>query len=490
MSVILQTPEMEILLFSKGADSILLERMNQNKLISQFLILSVYIGPTWKNLENYAEDGLRTLLCCEKVLSQSLYDDWSDKYQDAITSMEDRENKMRDLQEELEVNLELSGATAIEDKLQTDVGSTISYLKETGIRVWVLTGDKIETAINIGYSCKLLSNNMEQLIVNAKEESEVSKAIKDNINKISSKNSYALIISGDSLIHALSSSISKDLMELASQCESVLCCRVSPKQKQEVVSLVRVERPQVISLAIGDGANDVNMITAAHVGIGIRGVEGQQAARASDYAIGEFRHLRRILLFHGRESYRKNSFLVCYNFYKNVMLVLPQFWYGFFNFFSGQTLYDKFLYQFFNLFYTSMPIVVYAVLDREFSGKLLERTPSMYIQGMRGELFNTRRFWSWVIMGTWQALFISLASFFSLGLNFINEEGHLGGFWDSGTMVFACCVIVANLKVLIFSSIHSPFSIFTIGCSVFIYIVSHIIVSLLKSSELYKSFEE
>ena len=122
-------------------------------------------------------------------------------------------------------------------------------------------------------------------------------------------------------------------MELASHCESVLCCRVSPKQKQEVVSLVRTEvknnklkRPKALTLAIGDGANDVNMITAAHVGIGIRGVEGQQAARASDYSIGEFKHLKRLLLFHGRESYRKNSFLVCYNFYKNVLNVLPQFW--------------------------------------------------------------------------------------------------------------------------------------------------------------------
>ena len=125
--------------------------------------------------------------------------------------MEDRENKMRDLQEEIEVNLELSGATAIEDKLQTDVGPTISYLKETGIKLWVLTGDKIETAINIGYSCKLLSNNMEQLLVNAKEESEIDKAIKDNISKITESKSYALIISGDSLIHALTSAHCKDV---------------------------------------------------------------------------------------------------------------------------------------------------------------------------------------------------------------------------------------------------------------------------------------
>lgn len=128
-------------------------------------------------------------------------------------------------------------------------------------------------------------------------------------------------------------------MELASYCEAVLCCRVSPKQKQEVVSLVRqqvfrkkfkfniLKKPKVTTLAIGDGANDVNMITAAHVGIGIKGVEGQQAARAADYAIGEFKFLRRLLLYHGREAYRRNSILICYNFYKNIILVMPQFWY-------------------------------------------------------------------------------------------------------------------------------------------------------------------
>lgn len=113
------------------------------------------------------------------------------------------------------------------------------------------------------------------------------------------------------------------VMQIAEKCEAVVACRVSPKQKAEIVQLVRREKPKVTTLAIGDGANDVNMITAAHVGIGIKGVEGQAASRASDYSVGEFRMLRRLTLFHGRECYRKNSHLVLYNFYKNMLLVLP-----------------------------------------------------------------------------------------------------------------------------------------------------------------------
>ena len=142
--------------------------------------------------------------------------------------------------------------------------------------------------------------------------------------------------------------------------------------------MVRVFKPTVTTLAIGDGANDVNMITAAHVGVGIRGVEGQQAARASDYAIGQFKILRRLTLFHGRECYRRNARLVTFNFYKNMLLVLPQFWWAYHNGFSAITLYDPLMYQSYNLFYTALPIVLFAIFDQEFTGDFLENS-TIYI---------------------------------------------------------------------------------------------------------------
>lgn len=169
---------------------------------------------------------------------------------------------------------------------------------------------------------------MERILIDGISPEEVDKALDDGVQQIRSQSNavFALVISGDALIHAINEPYSKKVMMIAEKCNSVIACRVSPKQKQEVVSLVRREKPTVSTLAIGDGANDVNMITAAHTGVGIKGVEGQQAARASDYAVGEFKVLRKLVSYYGRESYRKNTHLICYNFFKNMVLVLPQLW--------------------------------------------------------------------------------------------------------------------------------------------------------------------
>lgn len=179
------------------------------------------------------------MILCEKRLTSDEYHSWSTKYHEALTSIEDREKRMEEVQELIEKDLILVGATAIEDRLQDDVARTIAILKETGIKVWVLTGDKIETAINIAYSCALLNNDLEQIIIDQKGEREVLLAIDNELSKIEVRTKYALILSGETLIHALKPQVAQKVLQIASFCEAVLCCRVSPKQKQEVVTLVR-----------------------------------------------------------------------------------------------------------------------------------------------------------------------------------------------------------------------------------------------------------
>lgn len=190
-----------------------------------------------------------------------------------------RDDRMAEVQDKLEQNFELLGATAIEDKLQDEVDKAISAMKKAGIRVWVLTGDKVETAINIGYSCQLLNEKMETYIIDGKNKSECLMQIADSrkmqINSEGLRTS-ATVVAGDSLFKIMSSErITKQFLKLACSSSVLIACRMSPKQKADIVRLVQKYHPAAITLSIGDGANDVNMITAAHIGVGISGVEGQ-----------------------------------------------------------------------------------------------------------------------------------------------------------------------------------------------------------------------
>ena len=220
------------------------------------------------------------------------------------------------------------------------------------------------------------------------------------------------------------------------------------------------------------------MITAAHVGIGIKGVEGQQAARASDYSIGEFKVLRRLMLYYGRESYRKNSYLICYNFFKNMVLVLPQFWFGFLDGFSGQTTYNPFLFQLYNIFYASLPIVIYAVLDKEEKGSFFLKNPNTYFQGPTNKLFNVKVFWQWIFFGVWQSGVLLFFTLWAIGDNFLEKNNAFTlNFWGVGMAVYGFVIVLTNLKVLIMSSQHSILSLIIIFGSILLYIISYVITS-------------
>lgn len=196
----------------------------------------------------------------------------------------------------------------------------------------VLTGDRQETAINIGLSCKLISEDMNLLIINeeskaATRDSLVKKleAIRGQKDQNTEMDVLALVIDGKSLTYALEKDLEKSFLDLAVMCKALICCRVSPLQKALVVKLVK-RHLKAILLAIGDGANDVGMIQAAHVGVGISGVEGLQAARSADVAIAQFRFLQKLLLVHGTWSYHRLSKLILYSYYKNLALAMTQFW--------------------------------------------------------------------------------------------------------------------------------------------------------------------
>lgn len=167
----------------------------------------------------------------------------------------------------------------------------------------------------------------------------------------------------------------------------MVCCRVSPLQKALVVKLVK-RHLKAILLAIGDGANDVSMIQAAHVGVGISGLEGMQAARSADVAISQFKYLKKLLLVHGAWSYQRLSKLILYSFYKNITLYMTQFWYTFQNGFSGQVIYESWTITYYNVLFTVLPPIVIGVFDQFVSARMLDRYPQMYMLGQKSEFVS------------------------------------------------------------------------------------------------------
>lgn len=266
-------------------------------------------------------------------------------------------------------------------------------MKQIGIKVWVLTGDKIETAINIGVSAGLLDNNMNQYIIDQTDYDELKNNLEDTLDKMQKQRynrKQAIIVAGSTLLLIENrQSLLEIFLNASDLADVVLACRVSPKQKADIVNMIRKRFKNKVTLSIGDGANDVNMILQAHVGVGIFGKEGQQAARSADFAIGQFKFLKPLLFIHGREAYRRNAFLMAYAFYKNVLYVIPQYYFGFNSAFSGQTLYEPFIYQLYNITMTSLPIFWYALFDFEFLKPEYLKNSSLYSIGMKSACFSS-----------------------------------------------------------------------------------------------------
>ena len=413
MSAIVRMPDGKIILFCKGADSIIYSRLRRGEQVE-------LRQETAKHLELFAIEGFRTLCIAEKVLDEAEYYEWRKEHDVAATALENREEKMEEAADKIERDLTLLGGTAIEDRLQEGVPDTIALLGEAGVKLWVLTGDKVETAINIGFSCNLLNNNMDLLRIQIEEDESDSttedeylalaeEQLMNGLKKFNMTGSdeelkkartdheppaptHALVIDGFTLRWVISESLMQKFLLLCKQCKSVLCCRVSPAQKAAVVSMVK-NGLDVMTLSIGDGANDVAMIQEADVGVGIAGEEGRQAAMSSDYAIAQFRFLQRLVLVHGRWSYRRLAETISNFFYKNMVWVWSIFWFQTFTNFDISYLFDYTYILLFNLIFTSVPVILMGVLDQDVSAAVSLAVPQLYRRGIERLEWTQTKFW-------------------------------------------------------------------------------------------------
>lgn len=318
-----------------------------------------------------------------------------------------REKLLMESYKRIESNLKLLGATGIEDKLQEGVPNAIENLRQAGIVVWVLTGDKQETAINIAYSCKLFTHTMDIIKLNARSRDATEQLIKRHLEKIKNdqkvlshqqnarkKHNRAIVVDGKTLVYILDSraNLQHPFLALTEECAAVLGCRATPLQKAFLVGIVK-EELGMHTLAIGDGANDVSMIQTADVGVGISGMEGMQAVMASDFAITKFKYLERLLLVHGHWNYDRLARMVLYFFYKNAAFVFVTFWFQLYAGFSGSIMFDHMYLMLYNLLWTSLPPVAIGVLDQVAPDFLLESKPHLYIRGRKSRVYKTYSFW-------------------------------------------------------------------------------------------------
>ncbi|CAL9683618.1 unnamed protein product [Knipowitschia caucasica] len=468
MSVIVRNPEGKTTLFCKGADTIIYERLHPS--------CKKLMEVTTQHLNEYAGDGLRTLVLAYKDLDEDFMEDWKHRHHEASVSMEDREELLDQLYEEIEKDLLLLGSSAVEDKLQDGVPQTIEQLAKADIKIWVLTGDKQETAENIGYSCNMLREEMRDIfIVSANTPEGVRQQLENARRKMcpdapdepvmhkhragllwlkTSQNvpdekvdgEFGLIINGHSLAFALEKDLRLELLRTACMCQTVICCRVTPLQKAQVVQLVKKYK-QAVTLAIGDGANDVSMIKAAHIGVGISGQEGMQAVLSSDFSFAQFRYLQRLLLVHGRWSYLRMCKFLQYFFYKNFTFTFVHFWYAFFCGFSAQTVYDEWFITCYNLVYTALPILGLSLFDQDVNDRWSFQYPQLYVPGQLNQYFSKKIFVHCMMHSCYSSLVLFFVPWAAM-VDTVRDDGKdISDYQSFALLAQTCLQVVVSLQL-------------------------------------------
>ena len=400
----------------------------------------------FQHLNDFATQGLRTLLYGHRFLDEETYGEWKHAYNEATTSIMDRQEKIERVAEQIEEQLELTGATAIEDKLQKGVPEAIDKLRRANIKLWMLTGDKRETAINVGHSCRLVKDYSTMVVLDH-ETGEVERSIvklTTDVQKGGVAHSV-VVVDGQTL-----GTIEDDetlrvrFLNLAVLVDSVICCRASPKQKAFLVRSIRRQVNDSVTLAIGDGANDIAMIQEAHVGIGITGKEGLQASRISDYSIAQFRFLLKLLLVHGRWNYMRVCKYTLGTFWKEMMFYLTQALYQRWNGYTGTSLYENWSLSMFNTLFTSLCVIFLGIFTKDLSAPTLLAVPELYTKGQRHQGFNLRLYLGWSFMATCEAMILYFVMLELFGQAIINTDN---GVFTIGLLTYSACIIVINTKL-------------------------------------------
>ncbi|KXS10299.1 phospholipid-translocating P-type ATPase [Gonapodya prolifera JEL478] len=584
-----------IFLYCKGADNIILSRLSKDPGVND----PALIRSAERALESFSVEGLRTLVVASKQIPEDEWNRLDAAFQQASMALEDRERKVNAVFESVETELKLAGLTAIEDRLQDEVPETIAYLLKANVRVWVLTGDKQETAINIGMSARLLTPDMNLYVLNSRSESEITEQISEAIERLKSKNEWGkdhvtkgngrgifqqifgsgrapfsqgsgfgdppeleekwrkngLVVTGDVLnvlfatwsvkeptagtlrkkqrrgrvtadpgdadnlggrpqsraslasnrsqgggskltswmknifkrdgqagLGGELTELQRQFLELGTRCHSVVCCRVTPLQKAQIVKLVRNHLGKV-TLAIGDGANDVTMIQAADVGVGIIGREGAQAVRAADFAFLEFKFLRRLLALHGRYDYMRMCKIIFVSFYKNLAMITQQWIFGFVSMWTGIAPYDDLFLLAYNVIYVSLPPLVLAIFEKDVDEDKIEEYPEAYREVQAHLYWDLKTFLLYIVGSLWVCAAIFVAVYRIVEDGAIGPSGRVIGFYNLIWFYTTAVFIAVLIKFILVTRHWTYFHLLGIVLSVVIFVIGIYMSVLLGYSE-------
>ncbi|QIX01621.1 hypothetical protein AMS68_007138 [Peltaster fructicola] len=382
----------EIVFYQKGADTVM---------------ASIVAANDWLDEEtgNMAREGLRTLVVGRRSLSSEQYAAFTAAYSQASLNLSNRDTEMAGVvKQHLEHDLELLGVTGVEDKLQPNVKPSLELLRNAGIKIWMLTGDKVETARCVAVSSKLVSRGQHiHTIAGLKRKDMALEALAP----LSSRPNSALLIDGQSLALYLAHH-RQAFISTAVQLPVVIACRCSPTQKASVALLIRAYTKKRTA-CIGDGGNDVSMIQAADVGIGIVGKEGRQASLAADFSITQFAHLTKLIVWHGRNSYKRSAKLAQFVMHRGLIISVAQTVFSAASRFEPVALYRDWLLVGYATLYTMMPVFS-LVLDRDVDEGLANLYPELYKDLTNGRSLSYRTFFVWVAISVYQGIVIQLGS--------------------------------------------------------------------------------
>eukprot|EP00189_Rhodosorus_marinus_P000535 CAMPEP_0113960262 /NCGR_PEP_ID=MMETSP0011_2-20120614/4613_1 /TAXON_ID=101924 /ORGANISM="Rhodosorus marinus" /LENGTH=1052 /DNA_ID=CAMNT_0000971687 /DNA_START=142 /DNA_END=3297 /DNA_ORIENTATION=+ /assembly_acc=CAM_ASM_000156 len=422
--IVRESRSRQIQFYVKGADSIMANIVKYNDWLDE-------------ECGNLARDGLRTLVYGKRTLDEETFRTFEDMWTEARTQRHNRKEAMAAAQSSIERALELVGLTGVEDKLQDNVRESLEKLRHAGIRIWMLTGDKVETAVCIAVSSRLAERSQQFFTITGL--ASVADASK-RLNTLRRRNGEDVVVVDGSSLQIMLDNYPHEFMELMCRASSAVACRCSPTQKAAIARLVQNQMNKRVA-AIGDGGNDVSMIQMANVGIGIPGKEGQQASLAADFSIVTFSHLNRLLLWHGRNSYKRAARLSQFIVHRGLIIATIQIVHCAMYYYAAVAVYNSWIQVGYATLFTMLPVFS-LVLDEDISEWVADTYPELYRELRKGRSLNTKSFLTWVFKSVYQGTVIMVISVFVLWDDHYFTTMHLSAISFSA-LVFTELIMIA-----------------------------------------------